>query len=79
MGSITIRNLPEEVHRNLKQLARRNDRSTEAEARNILAAAVGREFSGGLGALIRQSWGENTGGEFNIVRSPDAPREVSFE
>lgn len=79
MGTITIRNLPDEVHNSLKQLAIQNNRSAEAEARNILAAAVGEAFGGGLGTIIRKTWGANLGGEFEPVRSKEGPREVSFE
>lgn len=40
MPAVTIRNLPEEVHRALKVRAALHDRSTEAEIRAILEAAV---------------------------------------
>lgn len=40
MPAVTIRNLPDEVHRALKVRAARHGRSTEAEMREILAAAV---------------------------------------
>ncbi|MFM8940428.1 MAG: FitA-like ribbon-helix-helix domain-containing protein [Phenylobacterium sp.] len=40
MPAVTIRNLPEEVHRALKVRAALHDRSTEAEMRAILEAAV---------------------------------------
>ncbi|TWS93365.1 plasmid stabilization protein [Reyranella sp. CPCC 100927] len=40
MPAITIRNLPEEVHRALKVRAARHGRSTEAEVRDILETAV---------------------------------------
>lgn len=79
MASLTIRNLPDHIHKQLKQLAVQHDRSTEAEARNILSLAVGREFDGGLGTMIRNTWGENVGGDFSPVRSTDQPREVKFE
>jgi len=36
MAAITIRNLPEEVHRALKMRAAQHNRSTEAEIRAIL-------------------------------------------
>jgi antitoxin FitA len=46
MATITVRNLPPEVQRKLKQRAADNNRSMEAEARAILAAAVAeRRFS----------------------------------
>jgi plasmid stability protein len=40
MPAVTIRNLPEEVHRALKVRAVHHGRSTEAEMRYILEAAV---------------------------------------
>ena len=40
MAAVTIRNLPDEVHRALKLRAARHNRSTEAEMRAILEAAA---------------------------------------
>jgi plasmid stability protein len=40
MPSVTIRKLPEETHRALKQRAAQNGRSTEAEIRSILDSAT---------------------------------------
>jgi antitoxin FitA len=40
MTAVTIRNLPESTHRALKQRASSHGRSTEAEIREILEAAV---------------------------------------
>ena len=40
MRAVTIRNLPDEVHRALRVRAARHGRSTEAEIRNILETAV---------------------------------------
>lgn len=40
MGMLTVRNLPDEVHRALKVRAALNDRSTEAEVRAILSETV---------------------------------------
>ena len=40
MAMLTVRNLPDEVHRALRVRAARHGRSTEAEVREILAAAV---------------------------------------
>ena len=40
MAAVTIRNLPEETHRALKIRAVQHNRSTEAEMRAILEAAV---------------------------------------
>jgi plasmid stability protein len=40
MAMLTVRNLPEEVHRALRVQAALHGRSTEAEVREILASAV---------------------------------------
>ena len=40
MASITVRNVPDEVHRALRVRAAQNGRSAEAEVRDILERAV---------------------------------------
>jgi antitoxin FitA len=40
MAILTVRNVPDEVHRALRVRAARHGRSTEAEVRAILAAAI---------------------------------------
>ena len=40
MAMLTVRNLPDDVHRALRMQATLHGRSTEAEVREILAAAV---------------------------------------
>lgn len=40
MAILTVRNVPDDVHRALRVQAARHGRSTEAEVREILAAAV---------------------------------------
>ena len=40
MAKLTVRNLPNEVHRALRVRAAQNKHSTEAEVREILAVAV---------------------------------------
>ncbi|HHY48396.1 MAG TPA: plasmid stabilization protein [Alphaproteobacteria bacterium] len=40
MAILTVRNVPDEVHRALRVRAAQHGRSTEAEVREILAAAV---------------------------------------
>ena len=40
MGMLTVRNLPDDVHRALRVRAAQHGQSTEAEVRAILAAAV---------------------------------------
>ena len=55
MAAVTIRNLPEEVHRALKVRAARHDRSTEAEMRAILEAAVRPEGRLLLGTALSEA------------------------
>ena len=40
MAMLTVRNLPDDVHRALRVLAAQHGRSTEAEVREIIALAV---------------------------------------
>ncbi|MDP1651225.1 MAG: plasmid stabilization protein [Rhodocyclaceae bacterium] len=40
MAILTVRNVPDEVHRALRMLAAQHGRSTEAEVREILATVV---------------------------------------
>jgi plasmid stability protein len=69
MAAVTVRNLPEKIHRALKLRAARNGRSTEAEIRKILEdsvtppqrlhigselAALGRRF-GGITLNVKRS------------------------
>ncbi len=52
MPAVTIRNLPEETHRALRVRAAHHGRSTEAEMRAILEAAVRPDDRLKLGELI---------------------------
>lgn len=52
MPSITIRNVPDDVHRALRVLAAQHGRSAEAEIRDILANAVKPEGRVKLGTLL---------------------------
>lgn len=52
MAAVTIRNLSEEAHRALKLRAAQHDRSTEAEMRAILEAAVRPEGRLLLGTVL---------------------------
>ena len=58
MAMLTIRNLPDDVHRALRMQAARHGRSTEAEVREILATAVKPEarvrMGDALAALSRE-------------------------
>jgi plasmid stability protein len=52
MTAVTIRNLPEATHRALKVRAAQHNRSTEAEIRAILEAAVRPEKRLRLGTVL---------------------------
>ena len=52
MAMLTVRNLPDDVHRALRVQAARHGRSTAAEVREILAAAVKPETRLRLGEAL---------------------------
>jgi len=52
MAMLTVRNLPDEVHRALRVRAAQHGRSTEAEVREILAVAVKPETRVRLGEAL---------------------------
>jgi plasmid stability protein len=52
MAMLTIRNLPDKVHRALRARAARHDRSMEAEVREILETAVAPDGRVKLGSLL---------------------------
>lgn len=83
MAMLTVRNLPEEVHRALRVRAAARGRSTEAEVRAILEEAVKPSGRVKLGSLLagigRRS--RLTGTEIaHLQRRDKTPaRPVSFE
>lgn len=52
MATLTVRNLPDDVHRALRVRAARHGRSTEAEIRDILEKAAKPEGRLKLGSLL---------------------------
>lgn len=84
MSSITVRNVPDEVHRALRVRAAQHGRSTEAEIREILAAAVKPEGRVKLGSLLADMGRKArlTDEEFAVftnVRDKSPARPVRFE
>jgi plasmid stability protein len=84
MAMLTIRNIPDEVHRALRVRAAQHGRSMEAEVRDILAAAISPEGRLKLGTLLadigRQA--RLTDEEFALfehVRDKSPARTMSFE
>ena len=84
MASITIRNVPDEVHRALRVRAAQHGRSAEAEIRDILEKAArpeGRVKLGSLLAEIGREAGltEEEAESFNQLRDKTPGESVSFE
>ena len=52
MAMLTVRNVPDEVHRALRARAARHGRSMEAEVREILESAIRAEGRVKLGSLL---------------------------
>lgn len=76
MPAVTIRNLPEETHRALKQRAASHGLSTEAEIRAILEAAVKPSSRVKLGSELA-AFGRRFGGlDLDVHRDP-APTEAA--
>nr|WP_315255145.1 plasmid stabilization protein [uncultured Duganella sp.] len=84
MAMLTIRNLPDDVHRAVRARAARHGRSREAEVREILAAAVTPEsrilMGDALAALGRKMDFTDEDAEIleqTRIRTPIKP--ISFE
>lgn len=78
MPAVTIRNLPEATHRALKTRAARNGRSTEAEIRDILEAAVQPADRVRLGSELAAIGREFGGVDLDIERDKTPSNAVSF-
>ncbi|QOT74528.1 Arc family DNA-binding protein (plasmid) [Sphingobium fuliginis] len=57
MASVTVRNIPDEVHRALRVRAAQHGRSTEAEIRIILEQAAMPEGRRLMGSALSEIWG----------------------
>lgn len=68
MAAITIRNLSEETHRALKARAAAHHRSTEAEVRSILDAAVAPADRIKVGSLLASIGHDVDGVEVAVTR-----------
>lgn len=85
MPSITIRNVPEEVHRAIRVRAALHGRSAEAEIRSILEQAAKPEGRLKLGALMtsiaREAGGltDTEAERFNELRDKTPVEPMSFE
>lgn len=82
MRAVTIRNVPEEVHRAIRVRAAQNGRTLQAEMREILTTAVAPEGRVKLGDLLA-----DIGRRVNLTeeemavfeRDPSPARAASFE
>jgi antitoxin FitA len=79
MSAVTIRKLSPETHRALKLRARRHGRSTEAEIRAILDAAVKPAGEIGIGSALAALGRRFRGVDLEIKRDPAAARPMRFE
>lgn len=84
MAMLTVRNLPDEVHRALRVRAALHGHSMEAEVREILEAAVAPEGRVKLGSLLADigKQAELTDDEFAVfeqVRDNTPAKPVNFE
>jgi plasmid stability protein len=79
MPAVTIRKLSPETHRALKARARGHGRSTEAEIRAILDAAVKPAEGDGIGSALAKLGRRFRGIELDIGRDPAPARPMCFE
>lgn len=79
MPAITVRNLPDEVHRALRVRAAMHGRSTEAEIRDILEAAVKPAGRVKLGSMLADIGRELGGIELEINRDKTPAEPLNFE
>jgi plasmid stability protein len=79
MSAVTIRKLSPETHRALKLRARRHGRSTEAEIRAILDAAVKPAGEIGIGSALAALGRRFRGVDLEIERDPAPARPMRFE
>ena len=79
MAAVTIRNLPEETHRALKQQAAKHGRSTEAEIRSILEAAVRPSERMKMGSELAALAEKYGGFDLEIKRDQSPVQPAEFE
>jgi plasmid stability protein len=79
MPAVTIRKLSPETHRALKARARGHGRSTEAEIRAILDAAVKPAEGVGIGSALAKLGRRFRGMELDTGRDPAPAQPMRFE
>jgi plasmid stability protein len=83
MPSVTIRNVPDEVHRAIRMQAARHGHSIEAEMRDILESAVKPQGRVKLGSLLAEigrevRFSDEEFAIFESVRDQTQARAVGF-
>lgn len=84
MPSVTVRNVPDEVHRAIRVRAAQHGRSIEAELRDILESAVRPQGRIKLGSLLAEvgrkaKLTDEEFATFESVRDKAPARAASFE
>lgn len=84
MAMLTVRNIPDEVHRALRVLASQHGRSMESEVRDILLSVVSPQGRVKLGSLLagmgRQAkLSDEEFAVFEQIRDKAPAKPVSFE
>ena len=79
MAAVTVRNLPDEIHRALKRRAAKHGRSTEAEIRSILEAAVRPSKPMRMGSELSALVEKYGGFDIEIKRGQSLVQPAEFE
>ena len=79
MAAVTIRNLPEETHRALKQRAALHGTSTESEIRAILEEAVRPAMRLRIGTELAQLGREFGGVDLSVERDQTPAEPATFD
>jgi antitoxin FitA len=77
--AVTVRQISAQTHRALKARARRHGRSTEAEIRAILDAAVAPSPQPGIGSALARFGRRFHGVDLEIERDRTPPEPIGFE
>ncbi len=79
MGNMTVRNLPDFIHDQLREQAALHQRSVEAEVRSILIDAVTSAHAGGFGQRLHQRFKGTFGDDLAVVRDQTASDPDMFQ
>ena len=84
MASVTVRNIPDSVHRALRVRAARHGRSAESEIRTILENAVQSEDRVKLGSLLsgigrKVNLSESEASALDTIRDQTSVEPMDFE